>query len=93
MGSTENGTNGLDKFLGELSEYKAFAIKFLALIFHDDIMHEPTGTNTYHNYEVALFWILIALLTPNLIRILIMQYRKLFCVLKMLLCKEKTNNS
>ncbi len=77
MGTNENDAKGLDKFLGELSEYKAFAIKFVALIFHDDIMPEPNGINTYHPFEEFLFYALLIALSLSYIRIVISAIRKL----------------
>jgi len=52
---------GLDKLLGELSNYKGFIIKFTALMFHDDILPKDVNGDHIHPIEVVVFWFLVVL--------------------------------
>lgn len=50
--------SGLDKMFGQLAEYKGFIIKFVALMFHDEMIPAEVGGKHIHFIE---FWVLIFL--------------------------------
>lgn len=64
-----NNQSGIDKFFEGLSTYKDFAIKFTALMFHDDIIPDDGSGNHIHQIETWVFWILVVLSVPTVMKL------------------------
>jgi len=64
--------NGRDEFLEKLAMYKGFLIKYVALIFHDDIMPKEITGEHYHLIERFVFWFLVLPLFLSFLKIVIL---------------------
>lgn len=67
---TNNNNNGLNNLLNKISEYKGFIIKFIALMFHDNIIPKNISED-WHGIEIVIFIVLIIMLLGSFIKIML----------------------